>query len=318
MNNSNQFLVSVCCMSFNHEHYIQSALKSIFKQKTNFMFEIIISDDQSTDKTLEIAKKTCNANLNNKIKIVFLENDKKLGIADNYLNLIMHAQGKYIIFLETDDYWIDNNKLQKQVDFLEEKNEYICCSHLCKVVGVNDNLLNIKYNESNNNEYKIDDYLNGIYPGQTTTLMYRNFVKFNLFEYDILKKGLIPVDRIIIYLLLANGKIFCMQSIMSAYRLNDCNGSSYSALQKKGKIKISFTDYYISILEFSKDNNYPDDEISTIESLLLYCLIHEKKTKTFKQKKYIFLNIKHKKESIIFVIKKGKKYISNKIRKKVS
>lgn len=53
----NQIKVSVLCLAFNHEKYIEECLESIIKQKTNFEYEIIINDDASTDDTAKIIRK---------------------------------------------------------------------------------------------------------------------------------------------------------------------------------------------------------------------------------------------------------------------
>jgi glycosyltransferase involved in cell wall biosynthesis len=117
-------LVSILCITFNHEKYIAQAIEGFLIQKTNFKFEIIIHDDASTDKNVEIIKlyQAKNPKL---FKCIFqTENQysKKDGSLENAI--FSAPNGKYIAFCEGDDYWVDPYKLQKQVDFLEANFEY--------------------------------------------------------------------------------------------------------------------------------------------------------------------------------------------------
>ena len=52
----NNVLVSIVCAAYNHEKYISDAIDSFLMQKTNFKYEILINDDASTDKTVEITE----------------------------------------------------------------------------------------------------------------------------------------------------------------------------------------------------------------------------------------------------------------------
>jgi len=117
----NNPLLSVCITTYNHSKYIKDAIEGVLKQKVNFLLEIIIADDFSTDGTREII-------LEYKTKypgiIKLLLQEKNVGAAKNWLNLVTTPTSKYIAYFDGDDYWIDQNKLQKEVDFLETHPEY--------------------------------------------------------------------------------------------------------------------------------------------------------------------------------------------------
>ena len=115
--------LSISLITYNQEKYISEALDSILRQKTDFDFEIIIGDDASTDKTSEIIESYLQAYEN----IRFLKNDENLGIQKNISNVFKNCQGEYIALLEGDDYWLDENKLQKQVDFLDNNKNCVAC-----------------------------------------------------------------------------------------------------------------------------------------------------------------------------------------------
>ena len=112
--------VSVLVVFYNHENFIRKCLDSILAQKTTFEFDIVIGDDNSVDSTKEIIfeyKKKYGRKIKEKI------NKVNVGATRNIFETIDRCTGKYIAIMGGDDYWIDNNKLQKQFNALEENNE---------------------------------------------------------------------------------------------------------------------------------------------------------------------------------------------------
>lgn len=112
-------LVSIRCITFNHERFIKDALEGFLKQETNFPFEIVIHDDASTDNTAEIIR-----NYEKKypsiIKAIY-EKENQFSKRDESIDRIMKAacKGKYIAYCEGDDYWTNPHKLQMQIDLME-------------------------------------------------------------------------------------------------------------------------------------------------------------------------------------------------------
>ena len=124
--------VSVCITTYNHGAYIAEALENVLAQRTNFEFEVIVGEDDSSDCTREIVCEYANRYpekirlfLNDRANVIYI-NGRPTG-RWNFINNLKHAHGEYIALLEGDDYWIDNNKLQKQVDFLDEHQDYSMC-----------------------------------------------------------------------------------------------------------------------------------------------------------------------------------------------
>ena len=123
-------LVSVVSITYNQEKFIREALEGMVLQKTNFDFEIIVADDASTDATAAIIQEYADA-YPGLIKPVLRK--KNLGAIANSLSSLRLARGKYLALCEGDDYWTDENKLQKQVDFLEAHQDYALCFHPVRV-----------------------------------------------------------------------------------------------------------------------------------------------------------------------------------------
>lgn len=117
-------LVSICCITYNQEKYIRGAIESFLIQKTTFPVEIIIHDDASTDKTTQIVEEYADKHPDLIIPVYQTVNQYSQGIKPLPNFVFPRARGKYIALCEGDDYWIDPYKLQKQVDFLEENEEY--------------------------------------------------------------------------------------------------------------------------------------------------------------------------------------------------
>ena len=108
--------VSICIITYNQDKYIERAIESALMQRCNFSYEIIISDDCSTDGTKGIIALYA-AKYPNLIKAYFAESN--LGMLGNWAKALKLCTGKYIALLEGDDFWTDPLKLQKQYDILE-------------------------------------------------------------------------------------------------------------------------------------------------------------------------------------------------------
>jgi glycosyltransferase involved in cell wall biosynthesis len=107
--------VSVLMPTYNHAPYIAEAIESFLAQETSFDIELLINDDCSTDTTVAIAQKY--ACQDGRVKV--FQQSTNQGLLRNYQFLLEQAQGEYLAVLESDDYWIDAQKLQKQVDYLD-------------------------------------------------------------------------------------------------------------------------------------------------------------------------------------------------------
>lgn len=114
---SSEIIVSVVCLAYNHEKYIENALVGFLSQKTPFSVEFIVAEDCSADNTLGIINEY-KSRFNGSLRVI--QNKTNIGFMKNLINAMDSARGKYIAICEGDDYWVDPEKLVIQVDKMEE------------------------------------------------------------------------------------------------------------------------------------------------------------------------------------------------------
>lgn len=182
--NISEPVVSICCITYNHEKYIEEAIDSFLIQETNFPFEIVIGEDCSTDNTRKIVEKY-REKYRNIIKLIISENN--VGMQANGQRTMEACKGQYIAACEGDDYWTDKKKLQLQKDFLESNPEYVIC--YTDVEAFNENGVIYDYIGGAKKDLTADE-LKKATPINTLTTMYRNIMKDNFsIEFQASKYG---------------------------------------------------------------------------------------------------------------------------------
>lgn len=273
--------VSVVVITYNQEKYILQAIDSITMQKTDFPFELIIGIDKSPDNTSEILNKYKNKNKSCDIKII--NREKNLGATRNMYELLKICKGKYIAFLEGDDYWSHNQKLQIQHDFLESHLEYSGIVHDANDVN-DDGTLIMKHSEHYHLHKKIVNFKRcerGHLDFHLNTLMCRNVFKDKDLDFSILYKGSsITGDLVIPLFITDSNPIFVMNAVMSCYRYAE------------NRYNDTFLDHTIKMLELEKRVNgwklkkHKIDYSIKIANTIVLCII----TAILKPEK----NLKHK------------------------
>lgn len=235
--------VSVIVLTYNHEKYIRKALDSILMQVVDFDYEILIGDDASSDNTCRILKEYQIKYPN--IIHLFL-NRINLGATKNAYNVLMHAKGEYLATCEGDDYWSDPQKLQVQVQFLENNLHFIGCTHKFTMVDENDvplksqNLTWVRQKKI----FSLSDFHGLFLPGQPSTFVRRNVFKKSIIDPKYLYK-LHPLvgDRTAMFMFLIQGKFFLIERKMSAYRINKRASNSITTHIMQNKLKYWKLDY---------------------------------------------------------------------------
>lgn len=188
-------------------------------QEVDFSWEIIIADDFSSDRTREIILEYKNK-YPELIRLLFQKNN--IGAGKNFVELINSARGKYIAYIEGDDYWTDPLKLQKQFNFLEEHSEFSLCYHKIKWVYTYESPDFDPRKESNPQDHPvstIEDVLEKGWFIRSCSIFYKNFSLPPKFED--LYIGDYPLHVLLAY----NGKLGFIPEVMAVYRINNKGAS---------------------------------------------------------------------------------------------
>ena len=273
-------LLSVCVITYNHENYLERSLNSILSQNVDFAYEIIIAEDCSTDKTREICIEY-QEKYPGTIKLVLQPTN--VGLIKNYVSLMNSASGKYIAICSGDDYWCDNLKLKKQIDFLENNLDYSMC-------------FTNAYEESNfswegyrkkvfadiyDKDYKGDEIiLQWTIPA--SSVIFRN----HMLDFSFLLNRVFYAEDLVMYLKLGElGKIRGMSDITTVYTRHE------NAITGNTKISrdVILNRYVTNLKSINKELNYKYYKIIKKDLSLVY----------YKYAKYEYKNRK----SIIQLIK---------------
>lgn len=123
-------VVSICCITYQHVNFIRDAIEGFLMQETTFPVEIFIHDDASTDGTAEIVKEYAEKYPKLFWTVLQTENQWSKGAPNSYFfGLIQKQRGEFIALCEGDDYWIAKEKLQKQVNLLDDQKNLVGCCH---------------------------------------------------------------------------------------------------------------------------------------------------------------------------------------------
>ena len=244
-------LISVCCITYNHENFIQEALDGFLIQQTSFPIEIIVHDDASTDNTTNIIYdyKEKHPDL---IKIILQTENQYSKRGFGFISdLFAQARGKYIALCEGDDYWTDPFKLQKQVDFLEANLDFAICFHKVNILEagqiIDDYITWVPSSIST-----ITDLANGNYIHTPSCVFKNNTLKILGANFHDS-----PLGDYYIHMMNAQyGKIFCIDEVMSIYRLHGTSTFSSQSMT----YKIAKTLKAIEVI--SKDLQKPDIEVN--------------------------------------------------------
>lgn len=227
-------LVSVIVITYNQAEYIKKCLEGIFLQKTKFSFEIIISNDNSTDISHEIISDVLKSNNNYIVR--YFNHSVNMGPVKNFIWTINQAKGKYIAICEGDDFWNDSLKLQKQVSILDAFSEYSFVCGAVDIIDENNEFVGERF--SFKNDFEIDSkyllYNNHI---STCTVMLRK----EYLNLDDIVPGINFLDKFLWLGLLNKGSCYFINDTLASYRIH--SGGIYSKLKAHQKSLKRLQDY---------------------------------------------------------------------------
>lgn len=114
----NQPMVSVIMPAYNCANYIEKSIESALIQKVPL--EIIVVNDCSKDNLNEVMVK-----YQDNLRIRYIQNEENLGAAQTRNKAVQLARGRYVAFLDSDDYWAEE-KLEKQLKLMEQTGDVLC------------------------------------------------------------------------------------------------------------------------------------------------------------------------------------------------
>jgi glycosyltransferase involved in cell wall biosynthesis len=220
--NSDLVLVSILCITYNHEKFIRDALDGFLQQKTDFAFEIVIGEDCSKDLT----RKICESYANRFPIIKLLPSKKNIGMIPNFIRTMQACKGDYIALCEGDDYWTDPYKLQKQIDILEndfDKKIVAVVTNASKINNEGMILSKYSFDVVKNNvsgTYSLHDFFQNNHQYPTLTVVFRNIVSNIFHSYNLLKNDYLG-DWTLFVLLHMHGNFYYLHQNTGTYRINE-------------------------------------------------------------------------------------------------
>ncbi len=240
--------VSVSFITYNQHRYVAQAIESVLMQQTLFSYEFVISDDCSTDGTREICRSYKDRFPD---RIQLLERERNIGAVANYLATFTACRGRYVAFLEGDDFWIDAGKLQRQADFLDKNLDFVICCHNVLIVDENGkasgNLL-----DGTKEITEVADLCRGDYIS-TASCMVRNGL---LPEIPSWLYALPGCDWPLDILNAEKGKIRYFPEVLAAYRIHP--GGIWSGLSEvvKHRVALGLVETLNEKLNYKYDSSF--------------------------------------------------------------
>ncbi len=228
---NDDIIVSVCCITYNHEKYIRAALDGILSQEGNFRLEILIHDDASTDGTADIIREY-EEKYDSILPVYQTENQYSKGVRlINHIYNLPRTSGKYIAICDGDDYWDDPHKLQAQIRYMEDHED-------CGLVYGRTRV----YNEENQ---QFETELLGSEINSSRSLMFQNvipsvttFYRRDLYlrfrsEIDIEQSGWLMGDYPLWIWFELNSRVQMLDDISTVYRQMQGTASRPRAVHKQ-------------------------------------------------------------------------------------
>jgi glycosyltransferase involved in cell wall biosynthesis len=280
-------VVSVVCVTYNHEQYIGQAIDSFLIQETDFPFEVVIGDDCSTDKAREIielyVKKYPNI-------IKLIANEKNLGAQLNAKKTFNACNGAYLAICDGDDYWVSVNKLQAQINKMKKNPD--CNISFHSAIG--------RYEESNRKDkliamhdnkdkiFSIEDVIVGLGSFIPTSSI---VIKSEII--DTLKEDFFRIesgDYYIQVLASQNGALF-IYDLQSVYRMGVLNSwslmrTSINSILSRKKKSLELFDIFDRVLKYKYG-----DILDKAKNVYIASIIKDHRL-GFKHKYKLYINLK--------------------------
>ena len=256
--------LSVVTTSYNSQEFIEETILSVLSQEIQEDIEYIISDDASSDKTVEIVKTIAKDHpRGNCIRLI--ERKENVGVMKNFFGAVLETRGDYIAFCDSDDVWSDPDKFKKQVDYLE-KNKGCTITYHSSINKVHEDLDAKQFNHFEGPVNQV------IKSPQTSTMMVRGILLRELINKNVVNEAQGPQnDQYLRFLLQNKGYFKLLNHIEPNTRLirEDSIFSTVDHLTKKRKALHSWQTFY-KYHGFGKNKLYLAKKVEGFKSSVIW------------------------------------------------
>ena len=215
-NNTMMPVVSVLLITYNQQEFIAQAIESVLMQKVNFPYEIVIGEDLGPDNTRAV----CEEYAAKYDFIHVLPRIKNLGVTGNWCDCAQQAKGKYMMMLDGDDYWMDPNKMQMQVDFMEAHPECVICHTNNEILLMNTGAIKPSNKHDVPEGMILQDVMSGREQMTSSTMCLRGDAVRKHIPFETYVKEDFPCeDWPTIAILSAYGEIRYLEAVTTVYRV---------------------------------------------------------------------------------------------------
>lgn len=278
-------LISVIINSHNGAQYIEKSVKSVLEQSYENL-EIIFWDNASNDNTKEVIKK---CDFDKRFKYFYSSKFNKLYEAKNYA--IKFAKGKYLAFLDVDDWW-KKNKLKKQIFEMEKSNNLMSCTNYY-IYNEKKNETKKIFNKIISTKNSFDVALKKYFVGMSTLIIERNF--YNNLEYGFDKSFEVIGDFDLVLRSLKKTDILYIPEPLSFYRWHNSNLSNR-------KFRLNILELIKWKKNLEKQNFFKSNSLKLIDDQILYLLVLYLKKNNHKIKLLLYLKRINSLQKLILIL----------------
>lgn len=232
------YICTVLLISYNHEKYLKRAIESVLNQKTSYKYKLCIFDDFSTDGSADIISEYAGKYPDKVYAFISPEN---LGSQGNMWRAYKSVNTRYFCVLEGDDFWCSPDKLELQINALEENPDCSFCAHNSLYMNENDvyradedgKVFVYNRNVRDTGKYTGEDFIY-LYGAGWVHHINSRLIRTSIIDFDgLTDKEDLLYDNAQFFYLIERGKLYFIQKIMTVYNMN-CSGSFTSlSVQKK-------------------------------------------------------------------------------------
>lgn len=286
--------VSILITTYNLEQYIRQTLDSVINQETDFAFEILVGDDGSKDKTVSIIKEY--QEKDDRISLYQMPREEGVSYnlversSANRINLLRHAKGEYISFLDGDDYYLDSKRIQTLAALLdaEENKDCIMAAHNL-FLAYGENMVPL-LRAKKRHKFSLEEYWPLCFL-QANSILARNIWKDNLPEGPLAS---FFDDNNITYALFQKGKMYYIPDCMGAYR--QVEGSSWNANDERKQMASNTLGFGLEQIVAPEKRNLSDIR----HSMQIEYMMTHKSTSDLLEPFYSAARKYHEKEDVLF------------------